>query len=159
VVSGGQSGVDRAALDAAIACGLPYGGWCPSGGWAEDLPEAPGLLRRYPQLRATSVVDPAVRTRWNVRDSDATLVLATHAVVSPGTELTLAVARGLGRPYLRCDPGDRARVRDWLLDLGGATVLNVAGPRESECAGIQAAATALLLAVLRSLATPASPVW
>ncbi len=75
VVSGGQSGVDRAALDTAVELGLPYGGWCPRGGWAEDLTEPPGLLARYPRLRATPGSEPAQRTRWNVRDSDATLIL------------------------------------------------------------------------------------
>ena len=46
VTSGGQSGVDRAALDAAIACGIDYGGWCPRGGWAEDFPSPPGVLSK-----------------------------------------------------------------------------------------------------------------
>jgi hypothetical protein len=70
VVSGGQTGVDRAALDAALACGLPCGGWCPRGRRAEDGPIDPG----YP-LRETPGDDYAERTEWNVRDSDATLVL------------------------------------------------------------------------------------
>ena len=87
IVSGGQTGVDRAALDVAIELGIPYGGWCPRGGWAEDMPAPPGLLSRYPLLRETAGSDPAERTRLNVRDSDATLVLC------PG-----------GRPA-----GDRAR--------------------------------------------------
>ena len=50
IISGGQSGVDRAALDVAIARGIAYGGWCPKGGWAEDLAVPPGLLARYPLL-------------------------------------------------------------------------------------------------------------
>jgi hypothetical protein len=69
IVSGGQSGVDRAALDVAIARGIPYGGWCPKGGWAEDMPAPPGLLAHYPHLRETPSADPAERTAWNVRDS------------------------------------------------------------------------------------------
>ena len=73
IVSGGQTGVDRAALDAAIARGIAYGGWCPQGGWAEDCPEPPGVLARYPLLRETPSADPAQRTEWNVRDSDASL--------------------------------------------------------------------------------------
>jgi len=81
--------VDRAALDVAIALAIPYGGWCPLGGWAEDFPEPPGLLPRYPLLRETPLADPAQRTEWNLRDSDAVLVisLAAGPAVSRGTEL------------------------------------------------------------------------
>jgi hypothetical protein len=59
IVSGGQTGVDRAALDVAIAHAIPYGGWCPAEGWAEDLPEPPGLLARYPALRDSAGKDLA----------------------------------------------------------------------------------------------------
>ena len=79
IVSGGQSGVDRAALDVAVARGIDYAGWCPRGGWAEDLTEPPGLLARYPHLRETPSADPAQRTEWNVRESDATLILIEGA--------------------------------------------------------------------------------
>src|SRR5690606_18077806 len=71
VLSGGQTGVDRAALDAAFALGLPEDGWCPAGRGAEDG----AIPTRYP-LRETPSPDPAQRTLWNVRDSDATLVLS-----------------------------------------------------------------------------------
>ena len=100
VVSGGQTGVDRAALDIAIELGLPYGGWCPRGGWAEDMTEPPGLLARYPDLRATVAAEPAQRTRWNVRDSDATLILLVGGRAQPasGTALTIAAAEELERP-------------------------------------------------------------
>lgn len=70
--SGGQTGVDRGALDAARAAGVPIVGWCPAGGWAEDLTETPGLLTDYPELRETPSPEPAQRTEWNVRDSDVT---------------------------------------------------------------------------------------
>jgi hypothetical protein len=53
LICGGQSGVDRAVLDVAIERGIDYGGWCPKGGWAEDFPEPPGVLARYPALEAT----------------------------------------------------------------------------------------------------------
>jgi hypothetical protein len=79
VITGGQTGVDRAALDAAIECALAYGGWCPRGGWAEDLTGRPGLLKRYPSLRETPSADPAQRTEWNVRDSDAALIVIDGA--------------------------------------------------------------------------------
>jgi hypothetical protein len=72
IISGGQSGVDRAALDVAIERGMEWGGWCPKGGWAEDFPNPPGLLPHYPHLRETPEPHPLQRTEWNVRDSDAT---------------------------------------------------------------------------------------
>ena len=75
---------------------MEIGGWCPSGGWAEDYPEAPGLMADYLELVEIRLADPAQRTEWNVRDSDATLVIAPRAttgvVVSPGTGLTLTFA-------------------------------------------------------------------
>lgn len=57
IVSGGQTGADRAALDVAIELAIDYGGWCPAGGWAEDFPEPPGLLAAYPKLAATTEAD------------------------------------------------------------------------------------------------------
>lgn len=157
IVAGGQTGVDRAALDVAGELGLPRGGWCPAGGWAEDLPDPPGLLGCYPTLRPTPTADPARRTRWNVRDSDATLVLH-HGDDrdSPGTRLTVAVARELGRPLLEvsCRPRDRQVslpcLRSWLAALPPDSRLNVAGPRESEAPGVQTDAAALLRKALRS---------
>lgn len=148
VVSGGQTGVDRAALDAARRAGLPIGGWCPADGWAEDLPHPPGLLSAYPELRPTDTTDPEVRTRWNVRDSDATLVLVRAGVTSPGTDLTAHVATELDRPHCVADVEDVATVRTWLAGLPAGVVLNVAGPREIEAPGIAVEATALLEALL-----------
>ncbi len=147
LISGGQSGVDRAALDFAIARGIPYGGWCPRGGRAEDHPTPPGLLAAYPRLRETPSADPAQRTRWNVRDSDATLILALpRSSGSPGTEATAGAASELGRPLLRVEAGEllglapgeraladaRARVEALLAGAPAGATLNVAGPRESE---------------------------
>lgn len=141
IVSGGQTGADRAALDAARKRRLPYGGWCPRGGWAEDLPEPPGLLALYPELSETHAVDGSVRTRWNVRDSDATLVLfLSHLEPSPGTTLTIGTAVELGRPHLVARADDLEAVTGWLRELGDELVLNVAGPRESEDPGLYAAA-------------------
>jgi len=153
--SGGQSGVDRAALDCAIALGLRYEGWCPSGGWAEDYPVPPGLLVDYPFLTQTPSSDPGQRTEWNVRDSDATLILACGdaAGVSPGTLLTASVAERSGKPCLEMSVSDDPRspgLAGFLAFAGGRPiVLNIAGPRESECPGAYAAAKAFLMAALR----------
>jgi hypothetical protein len=150
IVTGGQTGVDRAALDVALALGIPYGGWCPAGGWAEDLPVPPGLLARYPSLRPAPPGPASTRTAWNVRDSDATLVLALSGRLtsSPGTLLTVDEARRLGRPHLVADVADPLAVSTWLASLGSRSRLNVAGPRESEQPGLYAAAHETLRAVL-----------
>jgi hypothetical protein len=148
VVSGGQTGVDRAALDVAIALGLPYGGWCPAGGRAEDRPEPPGLLTDYPDLCATEETDAGVRTERNVRESDATLVVVPRGDWhSPGTDLTITCCRRLERSHLVATVDQVGEVTRWLRGTGGS-VLNVAGPRESQSPGIYAATARLLHAVL-----------
>lgn len=141
VISGGQTGADRAALDVALAVGLPYGGWCPAGGWAEDHPCPPGLLADYPLLRAAPPGPSSTRTRWNVRDSDATLVLVVSGLdVSPGTRLTVEVATELGRPCTIASARSVETISSWLRSLADPLVLNVAGPRESEEPGLYDAA-------------------
>lgn len=147
IVSGGQSGADRAALDAAVAHGRAYGGWCPAGGWAEDLPDPPGVLALFPYLWESTSSDPAVRTRLNVRDSHATLVVRPGSAASPGTDLAVRTAIWLGRPRLVTD-GDAGAVLAWLAAVGHELTLNVAGPRESEQPGAQASTRALLDRVL-----------
>jgi hypothetical protein len=140
LISGGQTGVDRAALDVALELGLPCGGYCPKGRRAEDGP----LAARYP-LEETPSRSYAQRTEWNVRDSDGTLVLAS-GTPDRGTALTLSLARRLGRPSLTLDPRgprDGTGAREWIA-REGIRVLNVAGPRESRAPGIYAAAAALL---------------
>src|SRR5438309_682688 len=87
IISGGQTGVDRAALDAALACGVPCGGCCPQGRRAEDGP----IAARYP-LTETPSPDYPPRTERNVRDADATLILI-KGMPSGGTALTIEVAR------------------------------------------------------------------
>lgn len=119
IVSGGQTGVDRAALEFGRRVGVPIGGWCPAGGWAEDLPDPPGLLAEFPELDETRSSHPAQRTRWNVRDSDATLVLVRGEVSSPGTAATITFAEDFGRPHLVADVEDVVAVRAWLVDLPG----------------------------------------
>mgnify|MGYP001813684031 FL=1 len=144
IVSGGQTGVDRAALDVALARGLPCGGWCPRGRGAEDGP----LDERYP-LKETPSSHYPQRTEWNVRDSDGTLVL-THGRPGGGTGLTIALARRLGRPCLVLDLAsdpDPGEVKRWV-ESEDIRTLNVAGPRESQHPGIQDDARALLEAAL-----------
>lgn len=154
IVSGGQTGADRAALDAAIETGTPYGGWCPLGGLAEDHAGPLGLLDRYPGLKEADSPDPAVRTELNVRDSDATLILVPGGTItSPGTALTEEFARRLNRPYAVVDPGlgpDTALAAALaLLDrIPDGGTLNVAGPRESQSPGVYGLSLSLLLALL-----------
>ena len=146
IISGGQTGVDRAALDAALELGLPCGGWCPRGRKALDGP----IPARYP-LQETGSADYNVRTRLNVRDSDATLIL-NCGELSGGTAYTLKVARELGKPCLVVNLDEAVEVSpvlDWLA-RHAVRVLNLAGPRENKCPGIQQQARAYLLGLLAS---------
>jgi len=141
IISGGQTGVDRAALDVAIERGLAYGGWCPKGGWAEDMPDPPGLLAIYGGLRETPEADPGQRSEWNVRDSDRMLVLVDGAglPVSKGTTFALHCADGLGRDHLVADLSEHdagSQAAAWLSDRHGPMTLGIGGPRESEAPGI-----------------------
>lgn len=154
IVSGGQTGADRAALQVAKDLKLPYGGWVPKGGWAEDYPTAPGLLADYPNMREAGTPEPAERTRLNIRDSSATLILVTNSSASsPGTDLTRAEAAKRGRPLLVVnvdDPHASDEIAEWLRPMKLMHVLNVAGPRESEAPGLQAKACAVLRSTLKN---------
>lgn len=145
VISGGQTGVDRAALDAALELGLPCGGSVPKGRLAEDgrVPD------RYPVRECASAEYP-VRTELNVREADATLVLA-DAEPAGGTRFTIGAARRLGKPccVVRLgEPGAADKARRFLRAHRPGT-LNVAGPRESGSPGIGERARRLLLEVLK----------
>ncbi|MEZ5286754.1 MAG: putative molybdenum carrier protein [Vicinamibacterales bacterium] len=148
VVSGGQTGADRAALDAARARGIPTGGWVPRGRLAEDGP----IPASYTGLVETVSDAPEERTALNVRDSDGTLIVS-HGPLEGGTALTRATADGLGRPSLHVDLSERSQaeavvqVRDWI-DACNIARLNVAGPRASEDPDVYDATFALLSAVL-----------
>lgn len=147
IVSGGQTGVDRAALDAAMARELPVGGWCPKGRRAEDgqVPE------KYP-LTETPTAAYEQRTARNVRDSDGTLII-TRGQLEGGTALTRTEAERQGRPVLHVRTSDIVPVpmiRAWGEE-NNIRVLNIAGPRASEEAGIYEQARTLLDTLLREL--------
>jgi hypothetical protein len=161
IVTGGQSGVDRAALDIALDLAIPYAGFCPRGGWAEDFPNPPGLLTRYPLLRETPSSDPTQRTEWNVRTSDAVLILTERGglAVSQGTALAREFTACEHKPLLLLgvDEADAAkRGARWLDDMLAALAvdcalkLGIGGPRESEASGIYERAYALLHGILGS---------
>lgn len=143
IVSGGQTGVDRAALDWAIRHGIPHGGWCPRGRIAED-----GVLDGCYALRETESKGYRQRTRQNVVDSDATLIL-NIGVLSDGSLTTLRFAERLGRTCLvvqidlEAAPAAVGRVREWL-STHRVRALNIAGPRESKRPGIYQATLSFL---------------
>jgi len=140
IVSGGQTGVDRAGLDVAIRHGIPHGGWCPR----ERLAEDGAVPARY-DLRETASWDYAERTEKNVIDSDGTLIL-NAGKLNGGTLLTREFAKEHGRPWLVVDLEDGLdtdAVREWLRSRG-IRVLNIAGPRESKRPGIYELASAAL---------------
>lgn len=146
VISGGQAGVDRAALDAALACGLPVGGWCPGGRRAEDG----AIHARYPLVETPSIKYPQ-RTTWNVRDSDATLIL-TLGELDSGSRLTAEMARRLGKPCLVVSLStypETIHIEELLPWTVEQAVLNVAGLRESRCPGIYPRAFGFLVRLFR----------
>lgn len=149
IISGGQTGVDRAALDVALALGLECGGWCPRGRKAEDgrIPD------RYP-LRETPLVAYRQRTCWNIAEADGTLILTPDGKGGRGTELTRREARKQNKWTLDLALTDGFRCNalsftDWIDALPRRPTINVAGPRESTAPGVYNAAAEFLRAVLR----------
>ncbi len=143
IISGGQTGVDRGALDAALQAAFPCGGWCPRGRRAED-----GVIpARYPLLEVARSDYPE-RTHRNVRDSDGTLILYLR-VLSGGTRLTAELCRREHKPLHlidadQVDPVCAAhRVADFVT-REGIRVLNVAGPRASGWPGAHAFSCAVV---------------
>lgn len=144
VISGGQTGVDRAALDAAIELGIEHGGWCPLGRLAED-----GAIPTCYRLRETESADYAARTERNVLEADATLIL-TRGELTGGTKLTAVFAMRHGKPFLVVDldrSPDIEQITAWLL-RHDVRILDVAGPRESTCPGIYTLAKSFLRQLL-----------
>ena len=132
IVSGGQTGVDRAALDCAIALDIPHGGWCPAGRRAED-----GIIPGRYRLVETDSPEYVDRTRKNVEDSDGTMILNRNQLEG-GTAATLGFARSLNKPSMIVDlddPPGADVIRDWLV-ANNIKQCNVAGPRESKIPGI-----------------------
>jgi hypothetical protein len=140
IISGGQTGVDRAALDVALATRLPCGGWCPKGRRAEY-----GSIPAHYPLTETPWDGYPQRTEWNVRDSDGTLIL-TCGHADRGTALTITLAQRYGKPLVQVDLTTQPKpdsVRIWA-ETHQVRVLNVAGPRESESPGIYTRAVEFL---------------
>ncbi|MEI6691244.1 MAG: putative molybdenum carrier protein [Chlorobium sp.] len=144
IVSGGQSGVDRAALDAAIAVCIDYGGWCPKGRRSEDG----GIPERY-LLQETPHADYRQRTAWNVRDSDGTLILVRNRLKG-GSRYTYECAIKTERPCMivRFDnmPAIES-VMQWIIRHAIET-LNIAGPRATSDVSIYTESYQFLKALL-----------
>ena len=130
IVSGGQTGVDRAALEWALTNNVPHGGWCPHGRKAED-----GAIPARFQLTETVSSSYSVRTRWNIRDSDGTAIFSGNHPLTGGTKLTRELALQFGKPMLHlCVTHgivEAARQLRSFVESHGIVTLNVAGPRAS----------------------------
>lgn len=133
--SGGQSGVDRAALDTARTFQMEICGWCPKGGWAEDYPDPPGILAKYPELRETLSEGTTQRTLWNMRDADAILtIIPEGSGESKGTQIGIEEGISLKKPILTVHgKDDIPEIIEWLNTLPDNLDLCIGGPRESEC--------------------------
>jgi hypothetical protein len=133
IISGGQTGADRAGLDFALANQIPVGGWCPKGRRAED-----GIVPRRYQLQEHADSAYHARTIQNIKESDMTVVFA-RSPLSPGSRFTLNQCRRRGKRYLWLAnfpdaEADAKHLRAALEGFDG--VLNIAGSRESKCPGI-----------------------
>lgn len=140
VISGGQTGVDQAGLDAAIALGIEHGGYCPQNRRSEKGP----IPDKYKleELATFSYVD---RTKQNIIESDGTLLI-NEGPLTGGTKLTKELCIKYGKPLwtVQLDDGDiEDLVRNFITFVSfepKTVVLNVAGPRESKCPGVHARA-------------------
>ena len=151
IISGGQTGADRAALDVALSFGFEVGGWVPKGRLAED-----GVIpSRYPNLVETESKHLKARTKLNVRDSDAT-VIVSHGPLLGGSAYTQVKAIELDKPHLHLDLEKLTaaeavnRLHEWLAQIN-PVVLNVAGPRASKDAHIYEKTKAILALLLRDV--------
>ncbi len=143
VISGGQTGADRGALEAALKAGFAYGGLVPKGCLAED-----GCVpAKFAVMEEADTEDYRFRTRWNAEHSDATLILAFSDQLEGGTQRTRQCCMNARKPVFVDNPsapatdGDRLAVFKWLAKVcrkngGRPLVLNVVGPRESKEIGL-----------------------
>ena len=127
IISGGQSGVDRAALDFALQNNIPCGGWCPKGRQAED-----GIIPEVYPLKETVTTGHSERTRLNIEDSDATLIIYLTEM-DEGTQYTLQYAKKKLKPVFLIKESDQINPDEFMnwMDNNNIRILNVAGPRES----------------------------
>lgn len=152
IISGGQTGVDRGALRAAMSLGVAHGGWCPKGRRAED-----GVIDSVFQLRETTTREYAERTELNVMDSDGTLILY-RTEITGGTKLTRRLARKCRKPLLELklpietDVAYEA-IQSWL-QTNEIQTLNIAGPRESSEPGIEKETEVFVESLLSCLVLP-----
>jgi hypothetical protein len=146
IISGGQTGVDRAALDVAIKLSIPHGGWCPKGRKAED-----GIIPFNYQLQETLTDEYNKRTSLNVRDSDGTLIFIKESSKG-GTKLTINKALEFEKPYIIYNITDELcieKILTWIVE-NNIHILNIAGPRESESPNIYSIAYVALEKLLAS---------
>lgn len=156
IVSGAQTGVDQGALHAAIDLGLEWGGWVPKG-WRTENGTVGGIYR--PKMRENASGNHLGRTRRNVIDSHATLIVTNTYPLSGGTLKTRFFCQEVGRSHFVVslgEPGAVEKTRKWLSQFFAGEhpvpfVLNVAGPRESKARGVQKRTRAFVGEVLRLL--------
>ncbi|KTC93995.1 putative molybdenum carrier protein [Legionella erythra] len=155
IVSGGQTGVDQAALLIATEMGIDIGGWCPKGGLDENNVN---VLKQFPALKEATTSDPDERTKLNIRDSDGTLIIVPSwplpERVKDGTKLTIDDAERQKKHHLiiSMDNKDEAvqNIKAWIND-NDIRVLNIGGPRESNSPGIYKEACELFRDLFKTL--------
>ncbi|KTD49585.1 putative molybdenum carrier [Legionella rubrilucens] len=155
IVSGGQTGVDQAALLIATEMGIDIGGWCPKGGLDENNVN---VLKQFPALKEATTSDPDERTKLNIRDSDGTLIIVPSwplpERVKDGTKLTIEDAERQKKHHLiiSLDNKDEAvqNIKAWIND-NDIRVLNIGGPRESNSPGIHQGACELFRDLFKTL--------
>lgn len=161
IVSGGQTGVDQAALFTASEMGLSIGGWCPKGGLDAN---GVNVLNTYPTLKQATTSDPNERTKLNIDDSDGTLIIVPSwplpESIKDGTRLTIEYAKQQNKPSLIISLSERkesiATILHWVRDHN-ITILNIGGPRESNWPGIHNEACGLFRELFIALLSSARP--
>jgi hypothetical protein len=146
IISGGQTGADRAGLEAALHLELLHGGWCPRGRKAED-----GSIPNKYELEETTSDKYPPRTAKNICESDATLILSPGGRPTRGTRLTAKIAHERKKPWLAINPHREDHLEKaaaWIIEIDPA-ILNIAGPRESRFPGFQELCTEFLIRAIR----------